>query len=56
MRLHGNTSEKPIEDSPVRYSSNYHEDRATGILKWWRSETSRYRLTTFKLPLLHSAF
>ena len=44
-----------LKDSPVRYSSKYYEDRATSILKWWRSETSHYRLTTFKLPLLHSA-
>ena len=45
-----------FKDSTVRYSYKYHEDRATGILKWQRSETSSYQLTTFKLPLLRSTF
>ena len=31
-------------------------DTVTGILKWQRSETSRCRLTTFKLSLLRSTF
>ena len=45
-----------LKDSHGRYSSKYHEDRATGVLKWLRSETSRYRLTTFQLFLLRSTF
>ena len=34
-----------LKDSPVRYSSKYHEDRVTGILKWWRSETNLLHLS-----------